>query len=505
MAATDYFQTEHLRQELTSHATKGAGATILAQLSCYIIQTIGTIILARLLSPEDFGLIAMVAAFSLLLQNFGVNGFTEAVIQKEKINHQQLSTLFGINLVITFLLTIGLIAISPAIAAFYGEPRLRPITIALSLSIILSALSTHHMALLKRNLLFYRTSAIEVAASFFSISFAIALAFRGWGYWSLVARQLLLSLITSIGAWKLCRWRPGRPAAGSGVKSMLYFAFNTYGNFCISYVQKNIDKVLIGRFLGSLPLGHYDRATNLSSMLPNQLTIPLTNVALATLSRLADEPEQYRYYFAKVLSLLAFAAFPLSMILTLTGRDLIHLVLGPQWHQAGEIFSVLGLAIGMIVLYGTHGWLHLSFGRADRWMRWSSAALLVTVIFFIMGLPYGPVGVAVAYTVSYYVLIIPALWYAGKPCGIKVSLFISAIWKYFLAALAAGLSIWLLLYALEPNATIFSALPLLARIVVVSICYISLYIILVIVFHRSTEPLKKFIAVLDEMIPGRRR
>lgn len=286
---------------------------------------------------------------------------------------------------------------------------------------------------------------------------------------------------------------------------MLYFSFNTYGNFFISYVQKNIDKVLIGRFLGSLPLGHYDRATNLSSMLPNQLTIPLSNVALATLSRLADEPEQYRYYFAKVLSLLAFAAFPLSMILTLTGRDLIHLVLGPQWHQAGEIFSVLGLAIGMIVLYGTHGWLHLSFGRADRWMRWSSTALLITVLFFMMGLPYGPVGVAVAYTVSYYVLIIPAIWYAGKPCDIKVSLFISAIWKFFLAALAAGLSCWLFSYALAPSAVMFSALPLLARIVVASVCYITLYILLVIVFHRSTEPLKKFVVVLNEMIPGRHR
>lgn len=501
MNRNEYFNTDYLKQNLKTRAIQGAGATFFAQICSYGVQIIGAIILARLLTPDDFGLIAMVLAFSLLLQNFGVNGFTEAVIQKENISHRQLSTLFWINIAISLLLTLLLIASSPLIAGFYKEPRLKSITMAMAFSIIIGGLSTHHLALLKRNMQFYRTSANDMAAAIFSVTISIVLAYKGYGYWALVSRQLFLPLITTMGAWILCTWRPELPALGSGTKSMVKFALNAYGNFCVFYFQRNLDKVLIGRFLGSQPLGHYDRANNLSNMVPNQLIIPLTSVALATLSRLANDSEKYRYYLSTLISMLAFIALPMSLILTLTGRDLIYLLLGPQWNKAGEIFSVLGLGTGMIILYNIHGWLHLSLGRADRWFRWSIAALVVTIILYLIGLPFGSLGVAIAYTASFCVLIVPAMWYAGKPAGIKLSLFISAIWKYFMSALIAGLSCWFLLYSFKMSANIFLELNIYIRILISSLCSMSIYLILIIIFHQSTKPILQFASILRDMIP----
>lgn len=497
----EYFNSDHLKKNLKAQAVRGAGATIFSQICSYVIQTIGIIILARLLSPDDFGLIAMVTVFSLLLQNFGVNGFTEAVIQNEEINHRQLSTLFWITIGISVALTLLLMASAPFIAEFYKEPRLKLITTVMAVPIFINSTSILHLALLKRNMQFYRTSGNDMIAVTLSILIAIVLAYTGWGYWSLVARQLFVPIATTAGAWILCRWRPGLPTKGSGTKPMIKFALNVYGNFCLSYLRKSLDRVLIGRFIGSQSLGHYDRAHQLSSMIPNQISIPLTDVAIATLSRLSNDSEKFRHYLSMVISMLAFISLPLSILLTLIGRDLIYFLLGAKWNQAGEIFSVLGLGVGIIVLYNTHGWLHLSLGRADRWFRWSVIALLTTFIFFLIGLPFGSLGVATAYTASFYILICPAMWYAGKAGGIKLSLFISAIWKYFISALAAGLISWFFMYYFKYSSVYFMNLHILLRIFCISIFYLIIYLLLAIIFFRNLKQILQFIAILHDMKP----
>ena len=501
MNNNNYFNNDHLRQNLKTRAIRGAGATIFAQSSNYAIQTVGTIVLARLLTPDDFGLITMVATFSLLLQNFGVNGFTEAIIQEDKIDHQKISNLFWINISASLILTLLFIASSPLIAGFYKEPRLKFITIAMAFSIIFSGTSTQHSALLKRNMQFYSTSIIEISSAFLSTLIAIILAFHGWGYWSLVARRLLSPLTANIGSWIVCRWRPGLPSKRSNVMTMVKFALHTYGTFCTTYLRRNLDKILIGRVHGSEPLGFYDRAYHFSSILPNQLTVPLTNVSIATLSRLADNPKKYSQYLSTILSTLAFISLPLSAILTLTGKDFICLLLGPQWDKAGYIFSALGPGVAMIVLYDTHGWLHISFGRADRWLRWGIISFIATAICFFIGLFFGPLGVAIAHSASYYILICPAMWYAGKAGGIKLSLFISAVWKYFVAAIIAGLLSWMVLHVLPGSSVYFVQLNIFIRIITATCLCLVLYLVFIVALFRSIDPILQFIDVLREMKP----
>jgi len=497
----EYFNTDHLKSDLKKRSVRGAGVTVFSRISIYCIQMISTIVLARILTPDDFGLIAMIAVFSGILIEFGMLRLSDVTIQREIINHKQISTLFWINVVLCVALTLLLMAVSPLIARFYKEPRLELITIVIALSFIFNGLSVQHLALLQRNMQFYKFAINQIVATTISSIIAIILALLGHGYWALVVRYIGLPMITSVGAWILCRWRPGPPAMGTGVRSMLKFGINSLGSYTMNYFCRSFDKVLIGWYYGPQPLGYYDRAYHLFVMPVNQLTYPLTSVAVATLSRLCNEPEQYRSYYLNAVSMLAFVGILLSAILTLIGNDFIILLLGSQWSTAGKIFTVFGPGIGIMLIYSTNGWLHLSLGRADRWFRWSIIAFIITCLCFIIGLPFGAFGVAIAYTTSFYLLIGPGLWYAGKPIGLKLSSIVSVIWKYYLSALSAGLLSWFILYSYDLTSKLFISLNVLLRILVPTILLISIYLILIVVFYQSLKPITQFISTLHDMLP----
>jgi PST family polysaccharide transporter len=209
--------------------------------------------------------------------------------------------------------------LAPPVAWFYGEPLLKPIVTVMALSILFGGLSTQHQALLRRNMEFAKTAWCDIGATLASLVIAIVLASRGWGYWALVARWVAVPIATTIGAWLLCGWRPGLPARRTGVGPMLRFAFHTYGNFVLFYFCRTADKILVGRFNGSQALGFYDRAYQLSMMLPNQLLSPLNSVVMPSFSRLADDPARYRQMYLTLLSMLALVCIPLSAVMALTG------------------------------------------------------------------------------------------------------------------------------------------------------------------------------------------
>lgn len=497
---SDYFNPDHEKQHLKRLAIRGTGATVFAQVLNYGIQMVGTIILARILTPDDFGVVAMVIIISLLLANFGGNGFVEAIIQVERISHSQINTLFWLNTGISITLTLLFMASAPVLALFYEDQRIINIAVILGLSIIITGLATQHLALLQRRLQFYRVSANSIIAVLFSVIVAITMALFGHGYWSLIARHISFAASITIGAWLLCGWRPGLPTKFAQVKNLVKFALNVYGNFCINYLSRNIDKVLVGKFHGSTQLGQYDRAYHLSNMLHNQITVPVANVAVATLSKLRNEPENFLKYYIKIISIIAFIAMPLSSIFTLTGRDLILLLLGNQWTIAGYVFVIISPSIGIMLLYRTNPWLHYSIGRADRSLKWSIAGTTVTIILFSIGVPFGVLGVAVAYSASYYVLIIPGLLYAGRPIQLKLMHILSAIWRYYTAALLSGL-LCFYIYSFTFISELFIELNIIMRLLVTSFFCMSFYLIMVIILYQGFSPILQFLNVLRDMIP----
>lgn len=497
----DYFTSEHIKSNLKKSAVKGAGATVLNQTVAYGIQMVSTIILARLLSPEDFGLVAMALSVKVIFRMFRNLGLMDATIQKESINHRQISTLFWVNTGFGFLLTLTFISIAPIIAWFYKAPELKLIVVWLSLDFFFGGISTQQRALLKRNLQMYRWALNETCAIAISFSIAIFLAWQGWSYWALVVRHVSGAVLQTIGAWLICAWRPGLPARGTGILPMLKFGRNMIGNYFVNYFTENLDKILIGWRHGAQSLGFYHKAYHLFLAPTQQLAVPLMGVAVATLSRLCNEPEKYRRYYLKAVGLVAFVGMPLSALLTVMGNDIIYLLLGPQWGKTGEIFSVFGFGIGIQILYATHSWLHVSQGRTDRWLRWSIVASFVTIISFIIGFPFGAIGVAAAYTASLYILIGPSLWYAGLPINLSFTSIVSSTWKYYTCATFAGLLCWYLVYFSALTSPFFTGIHISLRLILASCMFSVLYFASVIAIYRGIGPIREFISVLYEMVP----
>jgi PST family polysaccharide transporter len=495
---TSPFGADHVRLV----AVRGAAVTMLFQGLAFVLQFGGSIVLARLLSPADFGIVTMVTAFSLLLTNFGTNGFTEAIIQRDRLNHQLASNLFWINVAAGVGLMLAFAAAAPFVARFYGEPRVTTVAMALSLTIVFTTLSVQHIALLKRSMSFTVVSANEIIARAASLAVSIVLAWNGWAYWALVAGALVYPLASSAGAWTLCRWVPGPPRRSEGTGAMVRFALHTYGFFTGNYLTRNLDNLLVGSMFGPQSLGLYKRAYDMTVMPIGQLAVPLNAVAVPTLSRLADDSEKYRRYVLRSLATLAFIGMALAGGLALIGRDLFVLVFGQQWEESGRLFTFFAPGIGAMMMYPSCTFIYLSSGRPDRLLRWGITESVVFSLLFVLGLRWGPMGVACAWMTASWILLVPALWYAGKPMDLRVAHTLGAIGGYVTASALAFAGGWAavrgLAFLLPPQWN-----EPMARTAFGAFVFAALYLGGVVALHGSTEPLRQFLSLARDAA-GRR-
>jgi PST family polysaccharide transporter len=476
---------------------------MLSQSAAFLAQFVATVVLTRLLAPSDFGLVTMVTTFSLLLASFGLNGFTEAILQRPEIDDPLASNLFWINLGGGTLLSLGFAAAGSLIAGFYREPKVANVAIGLSFTIFFTSTSVLHLALLKRGMKFSALAVNDIVARVVSVVVSIALAVAGFGVWALVAGAVALPLSQSIGAWTLCRWFPKLPRRVPGTMSVVVFAINTYLHCIVNYFTKNTDNLLVGWRFSAQALGFYKKAYDLFALPANQLLSPISAVVLTTLSRLQDNRAEYQRCFLRGLSILAFVGMAISGELTLIGKDFIRVLLGPGWDAAGRIFVFFGPGIGFMLIYGTHSWLHLSSGRADRWFRWGIVEFSVTVLLFLLALPWGPLGIAAAWTLSFWILMLPAFWYAGKPIGFGIAPLLSVLWKYALAAAAAGCTAAVIISRMHQLLAFPDWMGALVRIVIVSLLFLGLYLLAVVFLHGGSEPIRQITRLVPDLLPWR--
>lgn len=492
--ADDYFQTEDLHDNLKSLALRGGGLTFISRLLNFFVQTVATIFLARILTPEDFGLVAMVTTMTGFLVIFQDMGLTDATIQKDTVNHQQVSALFWVNLLVTGVVYALVLLLAPAISWFYSEPRLTKIAIAWSLYLVIGVLSTQHIALLKRRMLFYENAWNEIVAAIISNVCAIWLAFRGWGYWALVVRQLVMSSSLTVGAWLLCSWRPAFPSFDASTGTMLRFGRDATGYFIVNYFARNLEKILIGRRYGSEALGLYYKAYYLFVLPATQTTTALQNVATATLSKLVGQPARMARYYFNAIDVLAFCCFPVSFFFMIQSENIVVILLGNQWRAAGELFAILAVGTGPWVIYSTSYWLHASLGRGDRLLKWGVASFLLTAIAIAVGLPHGTKGVAIAYTVVTYVLAACGIAYAGAPVNIGVGQVLRRVWRFFVASvLASGLCVPLAAFAYSGSNRYLELLSACA-------VYGVLYLALITLLHGGIHPIRDFLKLARQTL-----
>jgi PST family polysaccharide transporter len=482
-------------------AVRSAGITLLGQGASFFLQIGSTMVLARLLTPSDFGVVTMVTTFSLLFRSFGLNGFTELIMQRESISHSLASNLFWINLGIGTMLTLAFAGSGPLLALFYHNPAVAQVAEGMSLTIGIGCLGWIHIGLLQRAMRFRAVAVINAIALLLYVIVAISLAIAGWHYWALVWAAVVHALATAAGACCVCRWIPSWPRKTSGTGSGFKFAMNVYWHFAFSYVTSNTDNLLVGWRYGAQPLGFYKKAYDLFVLPQSQLLSPLSAVAVSTLSRVSGDRERFRRYFLQMISVLALLGMGIGADFALVGKDIIRLLLGPGWEEAGRIFALFGPGIGVMLLYNTHGWVHLSIGRPERWLRWGLLEFGCITTLFLLALRWGPSGVALAWTVSYFLLMFPGFWYAGKPIGLGVGPMLAVIWKFFAASVGAAFMTVLILRVVPAFAMRSGPTGALLRMSSVSLLFFGLYFVGVILLHQGPEPLNETARLLRDLLP----
>ncbi len=302
-------------------------------------------------------------------------------------------------------------AISPALASFYREPRLLPVTIVLATGFVFNAAAVQHSALLQRQMRFTVLSVTEVASLLAGNAVGVVLALMGYTYWALVAMTVVQTFTTAVMVWVAARWIPSRPRRGVGARSMLRFGGTVSLNTIVVYAAYNCEKVLLGRFWGAEALGLYGRAYQLVSLPTDLLNSSAGSVAFPALSRLHHDPARARSHFLKGYSLVLALTLPLTLGCALFAREIIQILLGPKWQDAATIFRLLAPTILVFALINPLAWLLLALGMVGRSLKTALVLSPIVIGAYLLGLPLGPVGVAFAYSAAMTLWFVPhTLW-----------------------------------------------------------------------------------------------
>lgn len=447
-----HFRTDHLKADLTARAARGGVLAVGSQGVKFFFSIAATVVLARLLTPADYGLIGMVAVVTGFVSLFKDMGLSQATVQREEVTAAQVSTLFWVNLAVSGGVMLLTAALSPVVAWFYGEPRLALITVGYAAGFLAGGLTVQHEALLRRQMRFGALAGLELGALVAGLAAGVALAWRGWGYWALVANQLVVGIVYAAGVWGVCRWVPGRPVRGAGVRSMLAFGGNLTGFNVVNYFGSNLDNILVGRFWGARQLGLYAKAYQLLLLPIDQINTPVAGVSVPALARLTGEPERYRAAYVRILEKLTLVTMPLAAFMILTSDWLVRLVLGPQWDETARIFMILGFGALLLPIHNSTGWLFMTQGRTREMFHWGFIDVAMKVLLVVAGLPWGATGVAFGIVARVYLQAPLLFWYVGRRGPVRAGDICRAAIPAACAA-ACTLAALIGLRALIPSAT----------------------------------------------------
>jgi len=477
-ADADHFRTDHLVQRLGDRAVSGGLVTAVAQATKLLLHLASAAVLARLLSPEEFGLVGMVLGVTALLGLFREAGLSTATIQRETITQAQVSNLFWINIALSGLTGVVTIALAPAVAWFYRDARLTAIMLALSVTFLLTGSTVQHQALLIRQMRFTAIAIIEVASLLAGIVTGCCLALFGWAYWSLVGQQVCMAGTAFVLTWWTSGWRPTRPERGSGLAPLVRFGAHLTVSDLVARVAVASDTILVGRVFGAESLGLYSRASALLARPLEQLLAPLSAILIPVLSRLQSDQERYRRTFVRAYDTLALVAFPFAAICLVLAEPLVLVVLGPKWKGVVPLFAGFTLVALSLPLSIPASCLFMSQGRGRDLLHTYTLLSLVTIAAFVVGLAWGPLGVVLALAVSSLMIRLPILYYlAGRRGPVRTA----DLWKGFVAHLPC----WGAVYAATALAHgMLGAAPPLVQVLVSAPAGLAGGAVAVLVFER---------------------
>jgi O-antigen/teichoic acid export membrane protein len=424
-------------EDLKEKAIRGGFAKVCSQAANLLLRVGSLMVLARLLEPKDFGLVSMVTALTGVLNLFRDFGLSTATVQRVSVTEEQISTLFWINVLVGVILGLLAVAMAPVVVVFYHEPHLLGVTAVLAAGFLFNAAGVQHSAILQRQMRFTALATIDIISLVVSSAVGIGMAVGGYGYWALVIMTVTLPLVATVCLWRTTAWIPGRPRKRVGIRSMMRFGGTITLNGVVVYVAYNFEKILLGRFWGAEAVGVYSRAYQLITLPTDNLNAAVGGVAFSALSRLQDDANRLKTYFLKGYAFVLALTIPLTLVCAFFADDLITVLLGPKWTGTAAIFRLLSPTILIFALINPLWWLLLSTGLVIRSLHIALVIAPLVIAGYIIGLPYGPQGVALAYSAVMTLWVIPHIAWSVRGTGVSFRDIVVTVSRPLLAGCAA--------------------------------------------------------------------
>jgi len=430
--------------DLGHHTFRSGLAALSVRVAQAVLSLISAIVLARLLTPEDFGVVAMVVPFVILTNSMANQGFQTTLIQAPELTRGQASAFFRFALRANLTLVACFVAASFVLAWFYDESRVIALSAVWGTLIWLVTLTAFQEAMLKRAMRFPTVYAIHFAALVAGIASAIVAARLGAGYWAILLQAVVVEVVRTISVYTISRWTPsGDGAAAQGTAEPLRaFWWSLAGFRFASWASEQPDRLLVGRLGGAQTLGVYDTAHRWSWYAFAEPFITLSDIAVASLSRVRHDAAQYRLFFAREARAILTLGLPVITFMAVEPASTIRVLLGPQWDAAVPFVRLLCIAAFFGSFTRLTQWVYFSSGTTDRLLRWSLAVqtplLLVAVL---LGALAGPRGVAIGYTAATAALALPSVWWSVAGTPLSLGGVMRAASRPVAAAIAAAMAV----------------------------------------------------------------
>ncbi|NRD23240.1 lipopolysaccharide biosynthesis protein [Winogradskyella litoriviva] len=428
-------------KDLSRKSTQSGMINMGSQVISVVLQLASTIVLARMLSPDAYGLIGMVMAVIAFAGLFKDLGLSTATIQRKELNTAQVTVMFWVNVTIGLGLTLALALLSPLVVWFYERPELKWMTVVLGFNILIASLGAQHSALLNRNMQFKQLSVARIVSAIISFIVSLIGALYGLEHWALVLGAVSASFFNTLLVWLFSGWKPGLPSRNTGSREMIRYGLNLTGFEFVNYFSRNLDNVLIGKVLGSDILGYYSRAYRLIMFPISTIRTPLAAVALPGLSSLQNEQERFKSYYTQLLSILSLVTMPIATLTFAAANPIVNVVLGDKWLPVVPIMKYLAIAAFLQPVSGLFGVVLLALGHAKRHLYCGFISAIAISITFLVSVNYGVEVLAISYAITGYILFVPIFLYASNGTGITLLDFMTGVWRSAVGSISAAVMI----------------------------------------------------------------
>ncbi|WP_422006247.1 MOP flippase family protein [Roseivirga pacifica] len=422
---------------------KGVFWSFVNQVGVQVLQLATMAILARLLVPEDFGLMAMVAiatGFINVIRDFGLGA---SLVQRKEVSDDEFSTVFWLNIGVGLFLSVSVYFLASPIAIFFEDIRLVGLLKFLSLTFFLNAIGVVWDNILLKRVDFKQIFFRSTLSTLLSSIVAIVMALKGYGFWALAVQVYVKIVSNHFFNYLRVRWLPGFVFKKEFLSDVFKFSIPLFADRSVNYWMRNADNMLIGKFLGKSELAFYTKAYSLMLLPVRQLSGTITKVLFPSFSLIQDDPSRVGQVYIKISRMIAFVAFPVMVLLSVKAESFVLLVYGDQWEEVIPIFRVLSL-LGMFQALATvSGNIYLSQGKTMLLFKIGLFSRSLMILGIVMGMWFGGLmGLVYGYCITALIAFLPELYFTGKMVRLTLWRIVSNFLPYFFVAIIAALSIY---------------------------------------------------------------